>query len=162
MDAISILQLVHQRHGLAGIFAGLLPECLAVTLHTILIGPICSFVYNKLMNRSMATISSYNRADQGLHLQKAQRTNILISSAVAHLCSSILLIPFDIVSTQLRLAAGLSGPLPSSLVVASSLWSKYGPRFLLISAIPHFFKHAVNASVVTFLLSQQKFEPKTR
>lgn len=155
LGAIDILRLVFQRHGLQGVFAGLLPECMAATLHTLLIGPLCSAVYNKLMTRSMAKISTYNRLDQGYHMQKAQRTNVLLSSAIAHACSCLLLIPFDAVSTQLRLAAGLAGPIPSSFVVAQSLWEKYGPRAFLIGAVPHFLKHSVNAALVTFLLSQQ-------
>lgn len=158
MNALTILDQVHRRHGFQGIFAGLLPDFLATCLHTVTITPICNFVYGTLMNRSMATISTYNRQDQGALLHKAQRKNLLISSAVAHLCMCVMIMPFSVVSTQLRIAAGMAGPLPSSAVVASSLWSKYGASSILIGAVPYVLKHAINSAMVNYIISQQNHE----
>lgn len=106
------------------------------------------------MSHSLATISTYNRQDQGVMTQRAQRKNVVITSLVEHVVGALTLLPFEVVSTELQLAASLEGPIPSSWVVTASLWKQHGARFLFISGIPHILKHCLNAGMVTYFLFQ--------
>jgi hypothetical protein len=155
MSLVEIVRSLVRKHGIIGLYAGIVPKLIGTTIHTLLIQPCATMVYNKLMEWTGGRIEREDRQEQGDMLRKAARFNIIVSSSFSYLVGCFLMIPFDTISTELQISAIMGSSIPATKTVATSLWKQHGLRLLCIGAAPQFAKYAINAVVLGFILARR-------
>lgn len=155
MSIIDIWKNVLNLHGWTGLFAGLLPQVISTTIHSVTLNPFCYFIYNKLMAFSQAHIATKEPKEQAHLVQKSQRMNMLISSTAAHIFSCLLVLPFEAISVHLQASTWTTDPLPRSWNLAIDLFRQYGLRLFYLGILPHTLKHIIYGSIVTYTLIQK-------